>query len=473
MSYTDLKQELEKLLSEDLSNRQSLQEMRRSVFLSTETSKKSTELIEEKESEILGLRSTVSQKQHALETKEDEIVKAQALLQAERENFESSKQNLLAEIEDLKNVIAELRSGQDEANNLREETSKLSIENNHFAGKIRELIFHIDEQNTAQEKLEKEIASLKDSLKKSNAEKNQMELDLSGSNAKEADINALNEDLESTKSKVILLQTQLMTAYELIDVQNKAAAEAQNQFQVYQGEISFCLEKLHEEKDLLIKDNAELIAEMSGITLENDDLFAEQKSLSAQVKELQAQNEEFADSLSELRSKEQMIISLTEERTALALRVEELSNVPAVDENAYNEQIDFLNKELSNISAQLEETGSASKLKIEALEFEKNNLMLKIQDLENQVSENTAGVENSVSDSAPNADDAFIDKLFKQIDLLNDEKLLIQTENEEAHDSVKDLQLKCAELTQVIENQKNTISNLEETNKEIKLAQSL
>src|ERR1700741_3377764 len=102
MAYTELKQELEKLLSEDLSNRQSLQELRRNIFLTTETSQKSKELIEEKESEILGLRSVVSQKEYDLESKAGEIEKVQALLQTERSEFELDKQNFLSEIEELK-----------------------------------------------------------------------------------------------------------------------------------------------------------------------------------------------------------------------------------------------------------------------------------------------------------------------------------------------------------------------------------
>lgn len=506
MSYTELKLELEKLLSEDLSNRQSLQEMRRNVFLTTESTKKNSELIEAKESEILGLRSTVSQKQHALETKETEIEKVQNLLQAERSEFELSKQNFLSEIEELKNVIAELKSEHSDLASFKEEATKLSLENNHFAGKIRELIFHIDEQNNVQEKLEKENASLRDSLKKSNAEKSQLEFNLADTSSTVASINALNEELEttrtkvilletqlaeavgsseakedtiiglneeleSTRSRVVLLQTQLITAFELIDVQNKSAQEAENQFQVYQGEISFCLDKLYEEKDLIIKDNADLVAEMAGLTLENEDLYAEQKTLSASVKELQAQVEQFSDSMSELRSKEEIILSLTEEKNRLGSLVEQLSNeVAGVDESAYTSQIELLNEELSTLSAKLEESNSVSKLKVEALEFEKSNLILKLEDLESQLSLKSEVV---VSETSSSADDAFIDKLFKQIDLLNDEKLLIQTENEEAHSAVSDLQEKCSNLTQVIENQKNDISNLEETNKQIKLAQSL
>ena len=118
----------------------------------------------------------------------------------------------------------------------------------------------------------------------------------------------------------------------------------------------------------------------------------------------------------------------------------------------------------------MEESNSVAKLKVEALEFEKSNLILKLEDLESQLSVKS---ETVVSETSSSADDAFIDKLFKQIDLLNDEKLLIQTENEEAHSAVSELQEKCSNLTQVIENQKNDISNLEETNKQIKLAQSL
>lgn len=62
MAYTDLKEELAKILNEDFNNRQSLQEVRRNVFLNSESNKKQQEIIAEKESKLYELRTSVSNK---------------------------------------------------------------------------------------------------------------------------------------------------------------------------------------------------------------------------------------------------------------------------------------------------------------------------------------------------------------------------------------------------------------------------
>jgi chromosome segregation ATPase len=468
MSYIELKQELEKLLSEDLSNRHSLQEMRRNVFLNAEHSQKSQSVIAEKESEIFSLRSAVSEKESDILSQQAELEKMRAALEEERNAFEASKDNYLAEISALQNSASELQSAQEQLTSMKEEAGNLSIENTHFAAKIRELIFHIDEQNTQKEKQEKEIQNLRDTLKTIDSEKKQLAFDLSESSTKEESITSLNEELESTKTRVILLEAQRQTAIELIQAQNATIAQLENNLKAIEDEFSFVVDKFIEEKDLLVNDNAELIAEMGAFTLENEDLYAEQKSLQAKVHELQLQIEEFADSLSELRSKEQIILSLEEEKERLNGIISELNNKPYVDEESYTSQIGMLNAEIISLTNSLEELNSGSRLKIGALEFEKNNLLLKLEDLEKQAM--TAG--ETRSENAGSDNEVFIDKLLQQINLLNEEKSLLQTENEEAHLSLERLQSSCSELTQTIENQKNLIENLEETNKQTKLAET-
>lgn len=58
--------------------------------------------------------------------------------------------------------------------------------------------------------------------------------------------------------------------------------------------------------------------------------------------------------------------------------------------------------------------------------LKKSNLNLTIVDLQTQLKD----LESNQVSPESSKDEAFIDKLFKQIDLLNDEKLTLETDNE-------------------------------------------
>ena len=62
MAYAELKEKLEKLLTEDLSNRSTLQDARRNLFLNSEGTKVQQQLIAEKQGEITSLNLLVEKK---------------------------------------------------------------------------------------------------------------------------------------------------------------------------------------------------------------------------------------------------------------------------------------------------------------------------------------------------------------------------------------------------------------------------
>src|ERR1035437_7555764 len=74
MEYVDLKEKLEKLLSEDLSNRNTLQDTRRNLFLNSEGTEVQKELISQKETEIDNLTTLVEKKKTIVQLKGDEII---------------------------------------------------------------------------------------------------------------------------------------------------------------------------------------------------------------------------------------------------------------------------------------------------------------------------------------------------------------------------------------------------------------
>src|ERR1700743_2293113 len=73
MEYIDLKEKLEKLLSEDLSNRNTLQDTRRNLFLNSEGAKVQQQLVSQKDIEINSLNLLVEKKKSILQQKDDEI----------------------------------------------------------------------------------------------------------------------------------------------------------------------------------------------------------------------------------------------------------------------------------------------------------------------------------------------------------------------------------------------------------------
>lgn len=459
MAYTELKEELAKILNEDFNNRQSLQEVRRDIFLNSESSKKQQEIISEKESKLAELRSSVSKFEFEVNSKSSELEQLQAQLKQQAQEAEEKENGFLDLINELKFQISNLQNESANLSLFKDEANALSIQNADYASKIRELIFHIDAQNTTQESLEKEISLLKGKLSSSDAEKAQLSLSLSGTSVKDEEITALNEELQSTKQKVVLLEGQIKTANDLIDAQNKSISNLENLNLELKNELSNSLKDFTMENELLIRDNSDLIAEMDLLKLENEELLSNK---------LEAKSEELIKLLSQLNIKETLILSLIEEKSALLALVDELKNSSS-NSSELSASISSLNSEITALTNQLSELENSSKLNIEALEFEKNNLNLTIVDLQTQLKD----LESNQLSSESSKDEAFIDKLFKQIDILNDEKLTLETDNEEAKSALKELQAKYENLSQVIENQKLEMTDLEERNKQIKLATTL
>ncbi len=69
MEYVGLKQKLEKLLTEDLSNRTTIQDARRNLFLNSEGVKIQKDIISQKELEINSLTTLVEKKKSILQLK--------------------------------------------------------------------------------------------------------------------------------------------------------------------------------------------------------------------------------------------------------------------------------------------------------------------------------------------------------------------------------------------------------------------
>ena len=151
MAYQELKEQLEKLLSEDINNRSSIQEMRRNVFLSSETSSRHREELEKKEGSIKELTSLIDAKKSLNSNLQSKINSLQDELTDERTAHQSTVENFEEKISRLKAENELLKSRLDEKTAENSGIQTLMLQNEDYAGKIRELIYHIDELNTKAE----------------------------------------------------------------------------------------------------------------------------------------------------------------------------------------------------------------------------------------------------------------------------------------------------------------------------------
>ena len=513
MIYTELKQGLQQLLQEDISNRTSIQEMRRNVFLNSETTQKKSRELEEKEQMIANLNSNLERKATKLQTKDEKIAELQELLEAEKASFSAYTHQQEEKIQGLNEQIEELNNKLRADSGMWDEINKLTVENNHYAAKIRELILHLDTQNEKEAGLQKELSLKNTQLKNTNAEKERLlhdvekytQQDLFSTNEQEK----LAGEVQHLQQKVLLLDAQLSEAKVLIQSQNISVFAAEKALVNLKTASNLAFEDLYAEKMQIVEDKATLIAEQAVWEMDKENLLNEcdavkqELELSKKITEeastasqyaigrfeqekadLHAEKQNLEQEFTALRlSNEEVLISASksaglfvEEKEQLLteikhLKVElEVLSLNASDNSASAQLIENLNKEIEEINFNMELLIEENKTKAEALEFEKSNLLIQIEDLKLQLLESTSAPSDNTNKTE---DDAFIDKLFKQMDALTDEKFRLQTEKEEVEEEVGCMEQKVAELLQTIENQQGEIKNLEETNKQIKLAQAL
>jgi len=574
MEYLQLKEQISKILNDDVQNRQSLQEFRRNIFLNSESSKKNELILSEKENELKKLSSSINEFEIEAEKKSSLVEELRFQLELQKEEFETRENGLLDLVNTLKTEIESLKNSHTELSSDQEHMSKLSVQNAEYAGKIRELIYHIDDKNKNEASLTEKIAQLELQIKSSDDEINNLKSSLSEIHESSFEKVKLIDELKNESSLNAELKSELSFSKQVISelkLNLKNAEEIQIQLI---SENNVLNDSFKNEHELMQKDNADLIAELSLLQLEIESIKDENTELTISINELKKDSDELIlknnivnelkNQLTDFNSTLERNNVLNDELSSLKNQLENFENLK-LDFNQLNDKHTFLNDELKltneklnlksedytqlmdefttinnnflNLKNEFDElneehvgiseirnelfslnevlnekntlihqlqveieklqlsinvTDNNSTLLLEAktneltleteklhqqlsdlelnskqiiaeLEFEKSNLNIIISDLKNQLSQQK-------NLSSTTNEDAFIDKLFKQIDLLNDENALLSTENDEIKDTLTEIHNKYESLSQVIENQRNEIINLEERNKQIKLA---
>jgi chromosome segregation ATPase len=417
MEYIDLKEKLEKLLTEDLSNRNTLQDTRRNLFLNSEGTKVQQQLVSQKEIEINSLNMLVEKKKSILQQKDDEIVALKNQLKELQEKVSSIESTHQLEKEEISSKLQDT-----------EELIKLSIQNEEYTAKIRELIYHVDGQNTEIENLKLQLSVKTELGNKAN------ELE-----EKTAELNSMSERLD-------LISNSERTLKQLVASQNLEIEKHSIELSTLKAQTEEIAAGWQQQQEQLLIDNATLQGDYASLYLQFTEL---QQNIPA-VEEVENKAE-----------------GIEAEKQHLSSELQAVKHELEVISQQRDEKVVLLQSEIGSLQSQI----AALQQGILAETEEKQNLSQQLEQLTSVVSQKEEELTNT--SSAKTDDEAFIDKLLSQVNLLNEQKHTFETLFQTTEADLQAATETLTNLTQVIENQKSAIYNLEHTNKNIKLAQTL
>jgi len=524
MAYTELKEKLEQLLKEDLTNRASLQESRRNLFLNSEGSKVQQQLIEQKQNEILSLSTLVEKKKTIVQLKdgeneilrntikdlEEKVLTAEIALEEERKVFGAK--------------VAEMNSQVESSADLENKLTGLSLQNEEYAAKIRELIHHIDGQNTELENLKRGLTSvdeIKSQLANKTAEIENLNAQLSTlresslADSKQlvdkiAEVESLKGEISALKATPVVdtkeleqKTAELERALEKADLlgdseqQLKVLVSSQNaEIELLNKQVSGHKKQIEDiaggwqhQQEQLLADNSNLLAELSLL----------KEATIATVVETPVSNTIPEEQITQIvAEKEELNSALQAATTELAVLKETMGHSPAPLTSATPEEVEQIKQEKERLCMELEATRYELDMTIQQKEEKIMLLHAEIGSLQNQVialsdslnqeaeAKNLVGTqleqlssvitekEKQLNEMANNsANEDFIDKLMFQANRLNDEKHRLEMLYTESEAELTLTRTNLATLSQLIEEQKNSISGLEDTDKHVKLAQTL
>ena len=417
MEYIDLKEKLEKLLTEDLSNRNTLQDTRRNLFLNSEGTKVQQQLVSQKEIEINSLNMLVEKKKSILQQKDDEIEALKNQLKGLEEKISTIESAHAVEKEEISTKLQDT-----------EELTKISIQNEEYTAKIRELIYHIDSQNT-------EIENLKVQLSVKTEFGN-----------KATELEEKTAELKGMSEKLDLISNSERTLKQLVASQNLDIEKHKVELTSLKSQAEEIVAGWQQQQEQLLIDNATLQADYSSLYMQYTELQQTEsvvEEVESVVENIQAEKEHLSSELQAVKHELEMISQQRDEKVVLL----------QAEIGSLQSQIALLQEGILNETE------------------EKQNLSKQLEQLTSIVSQKEEELTNTSSEKTD--DEAFIDKLLSQVNLLNEQKHTFETLFQTTEADLQAANETLTSLTQVIENQKSAIYNLEHTNKNIKLAQTL
>lgn len=390
---------------------------------------------------------------------------------------------------------------------LTEELNKAQLENDHYKEKARELVYHVDAQNSQMEVLNTSVAHF-EALLKSETQKltdlnNEFEsFKLTSSLSSSEQVNELNARIESLNSELqnlaslfesatnTLSETEISLELKNMDLENASqsiqqlhseinnlqatVSEKEQSFENFKSEQSFIHTQQIESQEIefkkLLAENTNLINE---IDMAQDKVEAQEAEIILLKTELDSINAQSLTRVEELKetlsSKNFVITNLEGTNAGLEL---EMSLLKAELEEMKNQV---------NHSSQSDEQISSLQHNLDSLTSEKHTLLSEINllhstisDLNNSVTDLSSKITDFESEvlllkNANNTEeqDAFIDRLFKQIDILNDERLGMLNEKEQMANQLLKMNDVISGLSQNIESQHINVTDLNNHRKNV------
>lgn len=352
-------------------------------------------------------------------------------------------QNLRGEIEVLNKEIALITANlEDTTQQLAEVESKYSIrsqEADNLLLKLNELQANLDIVQSELNKKETLLSEIS----------NQHAAELS---AKEEQWNAFREEQEISSSQ--LLKEKEIEFQKLLAENANLINEidvAQDKIDIQENEIMLLKAELEEMK---AKGEGRINDLRETLNLKNFEIT----TLEANHAALHAESEVLKQEVNNLNSQLTMALQGNDQLTALQHNYDVLLK----EKQALLSQINDLHSTVSNLN----ETISGLNNSIHNHEQEIDALTARLSEVEN--------IENqSVVSKSEAEQDAFIDRLFKQIDVLNDERLTLLNEKEAMANQLLKMNEVVSELSQEVDSQNINVLDLNNHRKNVILASSL
>lgn len=364
-------------------------------------------------------------------------------------NSESTIENLKSEYEiKLSDALSNSSTHQSK---LTDDLSLLVTENEHFKEKIKEMVYHIDNQNAQIEKFTNDLAFKTEELVSKIEAFNAVELEFSNykleqSTSFEEQHHALNTKLTDLESSLNSKNAELIHLSELLNIKNESE---------YQSTQALDSQKIEFEK--LLAENTVLISEID-LVADNLEMTEEELTiLKVELADLQINSEVKANELKEvLSSKNFEITNLSANNSALETEIQFLK----AELEAKN--LEFISVQSSlHLNSQVESDMSVSK---NELENHVNQFQFTITELNNQINQLSQVVALKECE---------VEQLKLTNNKLADDSIHLLNEQEDLSNQLLKMHETISGLSYQVDSQDINISELDNHRKNVILANSL
>ncbi len=463
-------------------------------------------------SEIESLQSGFSSEKSGLtSTFENQIATLTEQLEAKQTEFdlqlnttiENLNQSFTQKETEIRNeyelkLLSTANQTSEQNSQLTESINTVMMENEHFKEKIREMVYHIDAQNSQIESLSNDIVSKSSELS--------LQLETNGlltnefqsykqdaSASAETEITNLNVRLSELDETISLKDASISELSVIIENNNTEIARLNTIQTSLQNEITALTTALNDEKENSesIKNELELNysqelktkeVEFNKLIAENTSLISEIDTTSDQLDVVTAELDLVKTELAEIKSVSEG--RATDLKETLQNKNYELTNLSA-NNMALQTELDILKAELENTKTELRLTQTSSEslgdiqgelnraLNInKELEFQAASFASQVENLNSIISEKDTEITNLKSVTKVDEQEAFIDRLFKQIDVLSDERLSLLSEKEQMATQLLKMNDTISTISQQVDSHEIDVTVLDNHRKNVILAKS-